>query len=96
MLLSSTELKGDLSIVQAHTLREALLADLQRGRDLQLDASGVTKVDVSGLQLLVSAARSAGDAGAVLRLVRTSDALLAAFRRAGLAFDPADGRVPYL
>jgi anti-anti-sigma regulatory factor len=53
------ELPTDLTIRSATELRAALLSALERGEPLKLDARKVNEVDVTGLQLLCAARRSA-------------------------------------
>jgi len=51
--------------------------------ELELDLAGVTAADVFGLQLLVSARRSATEGGRVLRISNLSPAIQAAAASAG-------------
>ena len=58
-----------------------------RGRPLRLDASGVERVGGLGLQVLLSARLTWSQDGAAIAVEAPSDALLAAFARAGAPFD---------
>ena len=58
-----------------------------RGRPLKLDASGVERVGGLGLQVLLSARLTWAKDGAALALERPSEALTAAFVRAGVAVE---------
>jgi len=52
------KLTGNVTIAQAAGLKEELVAVLTSGRDLRLDVSQVSEIDLTGLQLLESAHRS--------------------------------------
>ena len=58
-----------------------------RGRALKLDASGVERVGGLGLQVLLSARLTWAKDGAAIALERPSEALAAAFARAGVALE---------
>jgi len=49
--------EGDLTIFEAAEFREALLALSKHEGLLELDVSGVDRVDSSGIQLLIAAAQ---------------------------------------
>lgn len=81
-------LNGDLTIATAAEARHRLLDTLAAGGSLELDTASVTEVDAAGLQVLLSALRTArerritvsfasdarGDAvSAALRLIGVSD-----------------------
>jgi anti-anti-sigma regulatory factor len=57
------KVSGGMTIEQAAQFREALVAGLAAADDLQVDISGVTRVDLSGLQLLCASHQSAELAG---------------------------------
>lgn len=52
-------LSGALTVEHAEEARQALLAALEQAKLLTLDCTGVTAIDLSGLQLLCSAHRTA-------------------------------------
>jgi anti-anti-sigma regulatory factor len=54
---------GRATIEQAFTFREALLESLQAAKEVRVDVSGLTGVDLTGLQLLCAAHQSAEKAG---------------------------------
>lgn len=87
-------LAGELTIAQAATQREALLAALA-GCDavLTLELSGVEAFDSSGVQLLLAARRSIAERGGTLGLQACSPPVMEALRVYGLhdlfGFDPA-------
>jgi anti-anti-sigma regulatory factor len=56
-----------LTIVQVVEFRKALLAALEAGGDLELDAGALQETDVAGLQLLEATHRSAVARGLRLR-----------------------------
>jgi anti-anti-sigma regulatory factor len=53
--------------------------------EIILDGSGLTRVDLAGLQILIAAGKSAALAGAALRIENSSEPLQEAARRAGLS-----------
>ena len=61
------ELQGDLRAGEAEGLRRALLADLEAG-DLRIDTSAVTSADMAVVQVLLSAQRTAAQAGRRLEI----------------------------
>ena len=78
-------LAGTLTIEYAERLREALLAALEESVRLTLDCSEVTDVDLSGLQLLCSAHRTASSGRHQLELLLPMPAALhRAFNEVGL------------
>ena len=63
------KLSGGLTIGEAARFREALTEALAAADDLQVDISGVTGVDITGLQLLCASHQSAEQIGKQFRLV---------------------------
>ena len=57
------KLAGSVTIGQAAGLREALLESLALDNELQVDVSGITQIDLTGLQLLCAAHQSAETSG---------------------------------
>ena len=55
----TVELPEELTVARAAELRTLLLAALDCGEALELDATAVAEVDVAGLQVLCAARRSA-------------------------------------
>ncbi len=53
------ELKGELTIAKAATVKAELLRAISAPGPLELDTTGVAEVDAAGLQLLLTAMRSA-------------------------------------
>jgi anti-anti-sigma factor len=62
-MLSLLRLQGDVTISSAAELKNLLLAALARGKDIHVDLSCVTEVDVTALQLLWAAEREAKGSG---------------------------------
>jgi anti-anti-sigma factor len=78
-------LSGEIDIARTPVLREQLLGVLRRGAGrLVVDLSGVSFCDVSGVALLVGAARRAGLMGGVLRLAAPRPLVSAVLRLTGL------------
>ncbi|MEJ7138406.1 STAS domain-containing protein [Amphibiibacter pelophylacis] len=78
-------IQGDLTIYRAAELRQTLLTALaQPGDTLALDLSGVTELDSAGLQLLLSARRTAQAGGRTLDFLAPSPPLLQTWQMLGL------------
>ena len=85
-------LSGRLTINEAETVRDELRRDLAGCRRLTLETAALEAVDVTGLQLVISARRSAGRAGKALRLAAApGGALLAALIAGGFRSPGDDG-----
>lgn len=81
----SVRLDGEINIYRAAELRVALQAALAETGDLELDLSGVTELDSSGVQLLISAKKTAAATQRELHLVNHSPAVLEVFELLNLA-----------
>jgi anti-anti-sigma regulatory factor len=77
-------LPADLRIAVAAPQRDALLAAAAAGPVLTIDGSAVTRVDATGLQLLVAACRHQQERGGTVRWAGVSEALRAAAAHTGL------------
>jgi anti-anti-sigma regulatory factor len=75
--------KGDLTIVHAGELRDALAGAFAGASKVDIDLEGVTGVDLSGLQLISSAWKSAACMGKGVRLSACSEVFLSAAETAG-------------
>jgi anti-anti-sigma regulatory factor len=73
--------EGEFTIYRAEELHAALREALRRDPALELDLAGVTEFDGAGVQLLLSAKKSAPG----LRLARPSPAVLEVFELLDLA-----------
>lgn len=72
-------IEGELTIYRAAELAGAMkatLAQVPAGGEFELDLSGVTEMDCAGVQLLISARRSAHESGRVLRVAGRSPAVV--------------------
>jgi anti-anti-sigma factor len=79
---------GEITLSTVPQLRNELLEVLQQTAPIRLDLTEVTSMDVSGLQLLVSARRSACRLGKSLSVAACSAMVEDAWRQAGLG-EPA-------
>jgi ABC-type transporter Mla MlaB component len=61
--VQQVRLAGSMTIAQASELRDALLGALQGAGQLRLDLSGITEIDLTGVQLLGATHRSARASG---------------------------------
>ena len=66
---------GDLDIYNVEATRERLLDHLADKAGLELDLAGVETCDAAGLQLLVSARRSAVAGGKLFRILNPAPAV---------------------
>ena len=73
-----------LDIYHADELRAALRTRLAGSNDTVIDLSGVEACDTTGLQLLLSARKTAAAAGGRLRFVHPSPAIVACCRQLGV------------
>lgn len=75
----------DLTIAQAAGVHRSLLAALEaHPQRLAIDLGGVTDFDSSGVQLLLSAARTQAERGATLVLLHASEVVERALETFGL------------
>jgi len=75
---------GSLTLPKAEAIRSVLAAALDKGGVVAIDCGAATEVDVSFIQLLLAARRSAAQRGASLALVApATGALRAALERGG-------------
>jgi anti-anti-sigma regulatory factor len=83
--MSELRLPTHLVIAQAQVCRDALVAHLLgTSGEVRLDGSEVAECDTAGLQLLLSAARTAVATRRVLRIVHCSPALRRTLALAGV------------
>lgn len=68
---------GDLTIYEAPAIRDLVLQALQGASAVVIDLDGVTDVDSAGLQVLISARKSASLLGTPLTLRCQSDPVVA-------------------
>jgi anti-anti-sigma factor len=78
-------LAGDLNIYRAAEFQQALSSLLEQPESLELDLSGVSEIDSSGVQLLLLLRRERENTGYQTRFVNHSDAVLDVFQLMDLA-----------
>ena len=71
-------LAPELDLAAASALRDALVASLDAGRGLELDASAVERISTACLQVLVAAARATQREGLAFRIINPSHVLAGA------------------
>lgn len=76
-------LEGEVTVESAGELRQALLQALEGGGGIVVDCGGATSIDLSTLQLLCAAHRTAITLGKDLALDGCEDALARAVEEAG-------------
>lgn len=78
-------LDGPLTVANAEQIRDRLCEAMARHADVEVDCSAVDACDLSFVQLLVAARKSAAANGVALRLAApAAGALLETVRRSGL------------
>ncbi|MBB5046033.1 ABC-type transporter Mla MlaB component [Rhodopseudomonas rhenobacensis] len=80
----SLRLPADCSIGGIRAIYDRIRSLLTQQRDLQIDCSAVDKADVTSVQLLLSATRTADEQGGRLDLTEVSQSLKCTFQRAGI------------
>jgi len=60
---------GDLTIYQAHELKEELLAELDQHQELEINLSEVNEIDTAGIQILMLTKLESSRAHKTLHLV---------------------------
>ena len=68
--VARVRVEGEVDLVTAPRLGDALRLELDAGADVLLDLSAVSFIDSSGLKAIVSAARAAGLRGQLVTLHR--------------------------
>lgn len=81
----SLRLPADCSIGGIRVAYDMVCKALSGQKALELDCSGVNKADVTSVQLLVSAAKSARHVGNRVSLTAISEVLRSAIKRAGVS-----------
>lgn len=75
---------GEMTIYSAAELKPVLLDALNQSDEIEIDLSGVSELDTSGVQLLMLMKREAAAAGKALKLAGHSPAVLEVFELLGL------------
>jgi len=79
------ELTGAITIREIEAIRSDLRAKLQAKTPLEIDLSGITETDISLIQLMLAAEKSAANLGAVIRLAQPyPEAVQQVLARSGL------------
>lgn len=76
---------GELDMATAPPLQVRLLALVGEGRRVELDLSGLTFMDSSGLNLLIGVARAATESGGALTLAAASPEVRRVLELSGVA-----------
>jgi phospholipid transport system transporter-binding protein len=82
---SSLRLPADCSIASIREIHGLIRQSLASQGHLEIDCSAVDKADVTSVQLLISATRTACEQGTSLNLTALSQCLESTFERAGVA-----------
>ena len=82
---SFLRLEGPLTVYEVGEMREVLLASLERDQELLVDITGITDCDTTGVQLLVSTRKKAGNDKKKLLITGDSEAVRKAAERIGLS-----------
>ncbi len=88
-------LSGDVTVRECESIRNQLSVALESGVSLVLDCAAITRVDLTFIQLLLAARKSAAAAGVALTLRHPTAGVLAeALARAGIPAPDADPSDP--
>jgi anti-anti-sigma regulatory factor len=88
-------LQSDCCVRTAREHHAALLSAF-RGRDyIEIDAAGVEHVDLTLIQLLVSATKTAKTSRKRMRLIAASEPLRSALARAGLRLSSSEDQITW-
>jgi anti-anti-sigma regulatory factor len=85
--------QGRCDIRSAAANRTTFVDAFRDREQIDIDTDFVEQVDITFIQLLVSAARTAAASGKRMRLVGVSDPLRVALARAGLRLSPSDDQI---
>jgi chemotaxis protein CheX len=91
--MSNIQLPADLTLRSARLAHESIAAVFQSSDPVNIDCSTVTQADLAGVQLLVSATRTATGSGRTLTLVGMSEALAQALTRSGFELAPSSDHI---
>ena len=83
--VARVEIKGELNIFTAASLRQLLLDAFAAGTEVEVDLSQVSEMDSAGMQLLVAAKRESALIGKPLRYTGHSPAVIDLIERCDLA-----------
>ena len=72
-------IEGEMTIYRAADLKVTVLEALRKARVLEIDLSGITELDIAGLQVLMLAKQAAAADQRELRLLRHSPAVMEIF-----------------
>jgi anti-anti-sigma factor len=78
------KVKGSMSVFDIAGTHKEIVACFNKRDDLTLDLRGVNDCDISGLQLLYSARKTANSCGKTFSIDGASDSIIDIFNRAGL------------
>jgi len=76
---------ADCTLRTAQALQDDVLAAIEGGSRLVLDCAAIERTDITFVQLVAAAARTAGRRGLTLDLTNLPYPVVTAFRRAGIA-----------
>ena len=89
---TSVALEGSMTIERSEGLREKLLAALSGNKPVEIDLSGVTDIDLTGLQTICAVCRSIGISGKQTAVTGLRGHVKAAAETAGFSNSACGGR----
>jgi len=94
--LSILKFSGVIDVRSIQKPFQAIKKAAASGRDIQIDLAAVTEIDITFVQLIESARRSAAQAGLGLSLIQpASGMVLATLREGGFLSEPPDARTQF-
>ncbi len=94
--LSILKFSGVIDVRSIHKPFQAIKKAAASGRDIQIDLAAVTEIDITFVQLVESARRSAAQAGTGISLAQpASGPVLETLQRGGFLSEPPDARTQF-
>ncbi len=94
--LSILKFSGVIDVRSIQKPFQAIKKAAASGRDIQIDLAAVTEIDITFVQLIESARRSAAQAGTGISLAKPATGMvLETLQRGGFLPDPPDARTQF-
>jgi ABC-type transporter Mla MlaB component len=94
--LSILKFSGVMDVRSIQKPFRAIKKAAARGRDIQIDLAAVTEIDITFVQLIESARRSAAQAGTGISLTKPAAGMvLETLQRGGFLSEPPDARTRF-
>jgi two-component system chemotaxis sensor kinase CheA len=91
----AVQLAGDCIVSTVNSHHQELVEALRNAKAITVDLSQIGNIDISFIQLMVSASRTAARQSKSLNLLGAAGPIEAAFRGAGIDIDPISGQLSF-